>query len=83
MAQLPSPINLQTRRYLFLIFTKTAVQNDLVNFSKGDILIFTDAASFLPKYALKKIVRNFADDRVGGVAGRLRFVDTDIGKQPS
>jgi cellulose synthase/poly-beta-1,6-N-acetylglucosamine synthase-like glycosyltransferase len=56
---------------------KTAVQDDLVNSSKGDILIFTDAASFLPKYALKKLVRNFADDRVGCVAGRLRFVDTD------
>ena len=28
---------------------KTAVQNDLVEHSKGAILVFTDAASFLPK----------------------------------
>ncbi len=56
---------------------KTSVQNDLVNASKADILLFTDAACFLPKDTLKKIVRNFADNRVGCVAGKLRFVDTD------
>lgn len=56
---------------------KTAVQNDLVNQSTGEILIFTDAASFLPPNAVNKIVRNFDDDRVGCVAGRMRFVDTD------
>jgi len=56
---------------------KTAVQNDLVDQSKGEILIFTDAASFLPPDALKKIVRNFADSTIGCVAGRMRFVNTD------
>jgi cellulose synthase/poly-beta-1,6-N-acetylglucosamine synthase-like glycosyltransferase len=56
---------------------KTAVQNDLVNMSHGEILIFTDAASFLPADAIKKIVRNFADNRVGCVAGKMRFVGTD------
>lgn len=56
---------------------KTAVQNDLVRKSKGEILIFTDAASFVQPDAIKKIVRNFADDRVGCVAGRMHFVDTD------
>jgi cellulose synthase/poly-beta-1,6-N-acetylglucosamine synthase-like glycosyltransferase len=55
---------------------KTAVQNDLVNLSKGDVLIFTDAASFLNQDALVKIVRNFTDERVGCVAGRMHFVDT-------
>lgn len=56
---------------------KTAVQNDLVNMAKGEILIFTDAASFLHFDAVKKIVRNFADDRVGCVAGRMHFIDTE------
>ena len=56
---------------------KTAVQNDLVARSTGEILVFTDAASFLPPDAIKKTVRNFADDRVGCVAGRMRFVATD------
>lgn len=56
---------------------KTAVQNDLVKLSNGEILIFTDAASFLPQDAVLKMVRNFSDKRVGCVAGRMRFVDTD------
>ena len=53
---------------------KTTVQNNLVTEAKGEILVFTDAASFLPPIALKKLVRNFADCSVGCVAGRLRFV---------
>ena len=56
---------------------KTAVQNDLVNLSEGEILIFTDAASFLKQDALLKLVRNFADERVGCVAGRMLFIDTN------
>ena len=56
---------------------KTAVQNDLVGMAKGDILVFTDAASFLPSDALIKLVRNFADPRVGCVAGRMEFIGTD------
>lgn len=56
---------------------KTAVQNDLVWQSKGEIIVFTDAASFLHCDAIKKIVSNFADDRVGCVAGKMYFVDTD------
>ena len=56
---------------------KTAVQNDLVKHSKGEILVLTDAASFLPADALRKLVRRFADDRVGCVAGKLRYVQTD------
>lgn len=56
---------------------KTSVQNDLVEKASHDILIFTDAASFLPKDALQKMVRNFADKRVGCVAGKMRFIDVD------
>ena len=57
---------------------KTAVQNDLVNLSEGEILIFTDAASFLKQDALLKLVRNLADERVGCVAGRMDFVGSDL-----
>ena len=56
---------------------KTAVQNDLVERSTGEILIFTDAASFLRPDAVMKLVRNFSDQRIGCVAGCLQFVDTD------
>jgi cellulose synthase/poly-beta-1,6-N-acetylglucosamine synthase-like glycosyltransferase len=53
---------------------KTSVQNDLVAEAKGEILVFTDAASFLPAQALKKLIRNFSDVTVGCVAGKLQFV---------
>ena len=56
---------------------KTAVQNDLVRQSEGEILIFTDSASFLQTDAIKKTAWNFADQRIGCVAGRMRFVDAD------
>jgi cellulose synthase/poly-beta-1,6-N-acetylglucosamine synthase-like glycosyltransferase len=56
---------------------KTAVQNDLVSASTGEILVFTDAASLLPPEAIRKIVRKFADAEIGCVAGKMRFVDTD------
>ncbi|MDY6838691.1 MAG: glycosyltransferase family 2 protein [Thermodesulfobacteriota bacterium] len=56
---------------------KTEVQNDLVEHSSAEILIFTDAASFLHPNALNMIVRNFADKRIGCVAGRMRFIGTD------
>ncbi|MEZ4600282.1 MAG: glycosyltransferase family 2 protein [Syntrophotaleaceae bacterium] len=56
---------------------KTAVQNDLVVASEGEIIIFTDAASFLNRDAIRSMVRNFADSRIGAVGGRMRFVNTD------
>lgn len=56
---------------------KTAVQNDLVSASRNEILVFTDAASFLRKDALRNLVRSFTDTRVGAVAGCMEFVDQD------
>jgi glycosyltransferase involved in cell wall biosynthesis len=63
-----------------LVFTenrgKTAVQNDLAAQAVGEVLVFTDAASFLPADALRKLVRHFGDPRIGCVAGRMVFVQT-------
>jgi cellulose synthase/poly-beta-1,6-N-acetylglucosamine synthase-like glycosyltransferase len=56
---------------------KTSVQNDLVNKASGDILVFTDAASFLPEESIKELISNFYDPKVGCVAGRMEFVATD------
>jgi len=55
---------------------KTAVQNDLVTNAKGDILVFTDAASFISTEAVTALVSNFNDPRVGCVAGRMHFLGT-------
>jgi cellulose synthase/poly-beta-1,6-N-acetylglucosamine synthase-like glycosyltransferase len=56
---------------------KTTVQNELASLAVGEILVFTDAASFLPKDALKKLINNFSDKTVGCVAGKMCFIDTD------
>lgn len=56
---------------------KTTVQNECVKASKGEILVFMDAASLLNKDAIKNITRNFADSRIGCVAGFMRFVNTE------
>jgi len=56
---------------------KTSVQNDLVSASTGEIIVFTDAASFLNKDAVRCLVRNFSDSRIGCVAGRMRFVSSE------
>ena len=56
---------------------KTAVQNDLVQKAKGDVLVFTDAASFISTGSIRSITCNFNDDRIGCVAGCMRFLKTD------
>lgn len=56
---------------------KTAVQNDLVAASKQEILVFTDAASFLRKESLRNLVKPFSDKRVGAVAGCMEFINED------
>ena len=62
---------------------KTAAQNAAVEKARGDIVVFSDATSLYEPDALLKIVRNFADETVGCVGGRLIYVDpgdTGIGK---
>ena len=41
--------------------------------ARGDVLVFSDAATLYRSDALKKLVRHFADPRVGVVCGALRF----------
>jgi cellulose synthase/poly-beta-1,6-N-acetylglucosamine synthase-like glycosyltransferase len=61
---------------------KTETQNQAVKISHGDIIIFSDATTKYEQSAIKKIVRNFADDKIGVVGGRFRYYDpkqTQIG----
>lgn len=53
---------------------KTQTQNVAVSMAKGDILVFSDAASMYEQDAVKKLVRNFNDNTVGGVGGRCKYV---------
>ena len=52
---------------------KAATLYAAVPFTKGEIIVFADANAFYPRDALRKIIRNFADPRVGAVAGRLTY----------
>lgn len=54
---------------------KTATQNEAVKAATGDIIIFSDATTKYSKEAIKKIVRNYADDKVGAVSGRYEYVN--------
>ena len=47
--------------------------NKLVKSSQGEILFFTDARQFIEKAALKKLVRNFEDNKIGCVSGELLY----------
>ncbi|MGH9758024.1 MAG: glycosyltransferase, partial [Candidatus Acidiferrales bacterium] len=49
---------------------KSAVQNGLVAAASGEILVFTDADCFLPPEALRSLIHNFGDPRVGLVTAR-------------
>ncbi len=61
---------------------KAGALNDAVNAATGDILVFSDANSMYAPDAIRRLVRHFADPRVGGVAGNQRYLseqDSDSG----
>jgi cellulose synthase/poly-beta-1,6-N-acetylglucosamine synthase-like glycosyltransferase len=56
---------------------KTACQNAAAVAASGEILVFTDATTRLHPDALRALIENFADPKVGCVGGRLEYV-TDV-----
>jgi cellulose synthase/poly-beta-1,6-N-acetylglucosamine synthase-like glycosyltransferase len=54
---------------------KTETQNRTVARATGDIIIFSDATTNYKRDAIIKIVRNYADPRVGAVSGRYEYVN--------
>jgi cellulose synthase/poly-beta-1,6-N-acetylglucosamine synthase-like glycosyltransferase len=54
---------------------KTATQNEAVKAATGEIIIFSDATTKYSKDAIRKIVRNYADESVGAVSGRYEYVN--------
>jgi cellulose synthase/poly-beta-1,6-N-acetylglucosamine synthase-like glycosyltransferase len=56
---------------------KALVLNDLVEKSKNDILVFTDANSLFQKDSLKRLIEKFSDNSIGGISGRLILVERD------
>jgi cellulose synthase/poly-beta-1,6-N-acetylglucosamine synthase-like glycosyltransferase len=56
---------------------KTACLNSAVTLAQGDIIVFSDANSMYDEDAIKNLVSNFADDRIGFVTGYTRYVEKD------
>ena len=54
---------------------KTAAQNAAVERAHGEIIIFSDATSHYQPDVIRTLMPNFADSKVGCVAGRLVYVD--------
>ncbi len=56
---------------------KPSVLNMLVPQAKGELLVFTDARQILDKNALKELVKNFCDPKVGSASGELFYMNED------
>jgi len=52
---------------------KTFCQNEATKIAKGEIVVYSDANSMYKQDAIKKIIRNFADNTVGCVIGELQY----------
>ncbi len=52
---------------------KTAALNTAVKETDAEIIVFADANSIYDKHALKNLVRNFADPKIGYVTGHMTY----------
>ena len=52
---------------------KTGMQNSVAAAARSEILVFSDANAMYRRDAIRMLVRNFADPRVGGVCGQLDY----------
>jgi cellulose synthase/poly-beta-1,6-N-acetylglucosamine synthase-like glycosyltransferase len=57
---------------------KTKMINALIKEARGEIIVFTDARQMFDTDALKILVANFADPKIGCVSGELIFVAKDV-----
>lgn len=56
---------------------KAGILNELIKKVNNEILVFTDANTEFQKDSLYNLVQDFADEKVGGVCGKLIFEDED------
>jgi cellulose synthase/poly-beta-1,6-N-acetylglucosamine synthase-like glycosyltransferase len=58
---------------------KTNAQNVGVKQATGEVLVFSDATTIYHPQALKHLVGNYQDPRVGAVSGRYQYFDSQHG----
>jgi poly-beta-1,6-N-acetyl-D-glucosamine synthase len=56
---------------------KVAAVNRAVTFVKTDYIIFCDANTFLNKNCVKEIIKHYADENIGAVAGEKKVANID------
>jgi cellulose synthase/poly-beta-1,6-N-acetylglucosamine synthase-like glycosyltransferase len=54
---------------------KASVINDLVESAHNEIIVFTDANTIFDQNSLKRLIKQFGDQKVGGVCGRLILIE--------
>ncbi len=57
---------------------KMAALNLAIPQAKGEILVFTDANSMYKEDVIRKLVRNFADEKIGCVCGELKYENKSL-----
>lgn len=56
---------------------KTSALNLAVPMAAGEVIVFSDANSLYDSKALRRLVANFADSRVGYVTGKMMYTNPD------
>lgn len=59
---------------------KAAGVNDALRIADGQIFVFTDARQKIEAQAVRRLVENFADPKVGAVSGELMLGDPALGE---
>lgn len=60
---------------------KSALLNQVIPKTSGEIILFTDANAFLSRISLRNLVQHFQDERVGFVTGRTEYTQgNSVGK---
>ncbi|MFH1171022.1 MAG: glycosyltransferase [bacterium] len=54
---------------------KAKAINDILPLTKGEVIVVTDANSFMDADALQKVIDHFVDNRVGACTGAMRQID--------
>lgn len=60
---------------------KAAAINHALRRASGKIVFFTDVRQPLDRSALRHLVANFADPRVGAVSGEMQLLEPELGEQ--
>jgi len=58
---------------------KAAALNEAVRFARGEILVFSDANSLFAPDAIRRMMENFGDPKVGYVTGNLTYRIRSVG----